>query len=88
MSSSSAVRTPPAIKGAARAVAAPAAPSLGVGTLPEQVPPSDMLWRLLTGGYDFGYIRSLDDGNRDKQVLVARASQVWALIRAELGQCA
>ena len=76
--------TPPATQGAACAVAAPAAPALGVCTLPEQVPPSDMLWRLLTDGYDLIYILMLEDGNADKQCLLSRANSRWALIRAQV----
>lgn len=53
--------------------------------LPVEVPPSDVLWRLLTDGYSFRYVSSLPDGDRDKQALMEIARLRWELIRSQAG---
>lgn len=59
-------------------------------TLPVEVPESDTLWLLLTGGYSLNYVRScLASGSphfeNEAKVLRQRAQRVWAQIRAEVG---
>jgi len=80
--------TPPADNGSA--VVAHAESSSGAGTqLPVEVPESDTLWLLLTGGYSLNYVRSgLASGSphfeNEAKVLRQRAHRVWAQIRAEV----
>lgn len=72
-------------------VAAPAEVGQVGGTqLPVEVPESDTLWLLLTGGYSLNYVRSgLASGSphfeNEAKVLRQRAQRVWAQIRAEVG---
>ena len=63
---------------------APADAGQGAGTLPIEIPRSDTLWRLLTNGYDYSYVTSLPDGDRDKAVLLRRAGALWLQIRGEV----
>ncbi|MBL7088569.1 replication initiation factor domain-containing protein [Acidovorax sp.] len=68
MPSTSPVRTPPATKGAARAVAAPAAPALGVCTLKGQSG-AGMLntWSILRAGNECGWVGFLASGESPRQ---------------------
>lgn len=84
--------TPPADPGSAAVVAHAAESSGGAcipPTLPVDVPESDTLWLLLTGGYSLNYVRSgLASGSphfeNEAKVLQQRAQRVWAQIRAEV----
>ena len=53
-------------------------------SLPSSVPPSDVLWRLLLGGYSYAYVSGLPCSHPDKPVLLARAQKLWDLIRHDL----
>lgn len=85
--------SPPADPGSAAVVAHAAESSSGACiplTLPVDVPESDTLWLLLTGGYSLNYVRSgLASGSphfeNEAKVLRQRAQRVWAQIRAEVG---
>lgn len=61
---------------------------VGGTQLPVEVPESDTLWLLLTGGYSLNYVRSgLSSGSphfeNEAKVLRQRAQRVWAQIRAQ-----
>lgn len=63
---------------------------VGGTQLPVEVPESDTLWLLLTGGYSLNFVRSgLMSGSphfeNEAKVLRQRAQRVWAQIRAEVG---
>jgi len=47
-------------------------------------PPSDTLWRMLTGGYSHEYIEQLGRDSGDAQALVRRAVSNWRQINAEI----
>lgn len=47
-------------------------------------PPSDTLWRMLTGGYSHEYIKQLGLDSEDAQALVRRAVSNWRQINAEI----
>lgn len=64
-----------------RALSAQAAPGL-----PEEIPASDTLWRLLTNGMTQSAIAGLPE--RDRKVLTERAQKNWATICAEAGATA
>lgn len=82
---------PPAPTSPSESVAAPAEVGQVGGTqLPVEVPESDTLWLLLTGGYSLSFVRfGLASGSphfeNEAKVLRQRAQRVWAQIRAEVG---
>lgn len=75
---------PPATHTTGESLAALASGGQGADTLPIAIPRSDTLWRLLTNGYDYSFISSLPDGDRDKASLLLRAGARWLQIRAEV----
>lgn len=83
--------SPPGHQDLDASLAAPAQVDQVGGTqLPVEVPESDTLWLLLTGGYSLNYVRSgLASGSphfeNEAKVLRQRAQRVWAQIRAEVG---
>lgn len=60
---------------------AQAAPAAVASGLP---PPSDTLWRMLTGGYSHQYIIKLCDESNDGRVLLERAISNWQQICTEI----
>lgn len=83
--------SPPGHQDLVDSLAAPAQVDQVGGTqLPVEVPESDTLWLLLTGGYTLNFVRSgLASGSphfeNEAKVLRQRAQRVWAQIRAEVG---
>lgn len=48
-------------------------------------PPSDTLWRFLTGGYEYSYIVQMDDDIKgNARVLIDRAVNNWRKICEEV----